>query len=567
VSNTTKAEADSFAKGLQVGEWRVDPTGNELRRNQESVRTEPKVIEVLVHLAHRAGRVVGREELLSTVWPGVIVSDDVLTQAIIKLRRALGDDARQPKYIETISKRGYRLIASVSDVASTQAAAPPAPAPAQHWGRRALLALAGTILVAGIAVLILTHEQGRDFGNGNRAATGDPWPIVAVLPLSNQSGGPNRDYFSDGLTEDIINALGVFSGLRVISRNSVEPFKTRPATPQTIKSELGARYIVKGSVRESEGKLRVAVELSDADRGIVLWSDRQEGEGKDIFAFQDRIVKNIVGALAIKVTRLEEQRALAKPPETLEAYDLVLRARALVVSSNRVANRQARALLAKAVELAPHYGEAYVNLAAAEIQRSLDFGWTEDPAGSAQRAEQYAQRALAIDEPGAHARAHGQLGVIYSAQGKFEEALAEADRAIEINPSDALALDMRGIALMWHGRIEEAIASMETAQRFNPAGRGAGSDFSHALAYYTATRYRESLAAADAALRRYPETSFLYAIRAAALAQLGKLEEAHAAATEVMRLEPFFHSADFGNRFSDPRYAALLQEGLHKAGL
>ena len=565
----TAGDENGLPQNLRVGEWHVDSARNELSRGAESVKLEPKVIEVLLHLARRAGEVVSREELLSAVWPGVVVGDDALTQAIIKLRKAFGDDAHHPKFIETISKRGYRLIAPVEAGGKALAAAQrrePFPR------NRVVIAAAIGILLVSVGALVVFPELAKTVGM--------PWPIavetaglpmggrptIAVLPLANLSGDAKRDYFSDGMTEDIINALGRFSSVRVISRNSVDAFKGRAATPQAVRSELGARYIVKGSVREADGKLRVAVELSDAEKGVQLWSDRYDGEGKDVFGFQDRIVKHIVGALEVKVTRLELERAASKPPQNLEAYDLVLRARALHVRSDRASNRQARALAAKAIEMVPDYAEGYVVLANAETQRSI-YGWAEDPAEGLRRAEALAQRALALDDPGAHARAHGQLGTIYSASRRFDEALTEFDRAIELNPSDVFAHDARGSNLMYLGRPEEAIAAMEMAMRLNPAGRSSGTGFGFSLAYYMLGRYRESLAVADAALASFPDAPFLHAMRAAALGQMGNTEEAAKAAAQLMRLDPYFRVEQFGTRFADPRHMAHLQEGLRKAGM
>ncbi len=569
VSTLAANDAKGASPELRVGGWRVDPARNELSRGAESVKLEPKVVEVLVHLARRAGQVVGREELLSAVWPGVVVGDDALTQAIIKLRKAFGDDAHRPKFIETISKRGYRLIAPVEEGGKAVATRG-----RQSFARRnrVVIATAIGVVLVSVGALLVFPEIAKTVSM--------PWPIavneaglptggrptIAVLPLANLSGDAKRDYFSDGMTEDIINALGRFSSVRVISRNSVEAFKGRAATPQAVKSELGARYIVKGSVREADGKLRVAVELSDAEKGVQLWSDRYDGEGKDVFGFQDRIVRNIVGALEVKVSRLEHDRAVSKPPQNLEAYDLVLRARALNLHSDRASNREARALAAKAIELAPSYAEAYVVLSGAETQRSI-FGWVEDPAEGLRRAEALAQRALALEDPGAQARAHGQLGVIYATTGRHDEAQAELDRALELNPSDVLAYDARGSNLMYMGRAEEAIASLETALRFNPAGRSPGTRFGFSLAYYMQGRYRESLAVADAALARYPDLAFLHAMRAAALGQMGNTEEAGKAAAQLMRLDPYFKVELFGTRFADPRHMKHLQEGLRKAGM
>lgn len=560
-------DAGAPGAALRVGDWAVDPAAHALaREGHEALRLEPKVIEVLVHLANHPGEVVTRDELLAAVWPGVVVGDDALTQAIIKLRKALGDDARQPCFIETIPKRGYRLIAPVSraEVQVEAPAEPPAatpPAPEARRGRLWAAALAVALAVAALAVVLVVG------GDRPRTAPASTPPVVAVLPLANQSGDPARDYLGDGLTEDLINALSLYSGLRVISHQTVAAYKARTPDMRALQRELRVRYVARGSVRESGGRLRVAVELSDADTGLVLWSDRYEGDGQALFAFQDRVVGNVVGAMAVRVTKQEEANAASRPPGSLQAYDLVLRARALVVSSNRVANRQARELLAQALALAPDYAEAHLVLSMAETQRSLDYGWTEDPAQSAERAEEHALRALALGDVGVQARAHGQLGVVLSALGRYDQALAEVERAVALNPSDARALDTRGVVLLWQGRAEEAMASFETAERFDPAGRGSGTVFSRALACYMLQRYGESVAIAEAGLARFPQTSFLHAIRAAALAQRGELDAAHAAAAETLKLEPFFHAKDFGDRFKDPRMTAHLQEGLRKAGL
>jgi len=400
---------------------------------------------------------------------------------------------------------------------------------------------------------------------GNQAGIPDSRAAIAVLPFANQSGSETRDYFSDGITDDIINALGRFSGIMVIARNAVQEYKGRAARREEISRELGVRYIVQGSVRQADAKLRVAVELSDAEKGTLLWSERFEGEGKQVFEIQDRIVKNIVGALAVRLTRLEQQRVFAKPTENLEAYDLVLRARDLINRSERGANREARAMLEQALKLAPKYAEAYVALAEAELQRS-GLGWMENPEDGVKRGEDLAKQALALDEPGANARAHGLLSRVYSFTAQFDRALVEADRAIEQNVSDALAYALRGEALLWLGRLDESIAASEAARRFDPR-IDPDSGFSLAMAYYTAGRYREALAAADTALARAPNYAYLHAVRAATLGQMGKAEEAGKAADQLRRRDPFFRVELFGTRFVDTGPRTKAQEGLRKAGL
>jgi adenylate cyclase len=286
-----------------------------------------------------------------------------------------------------------------------------------------------------------------------------------------------------------------------------------------------------------------------------------------VFDIQDQIVRNIVGTLAVKLATLEQQRAAAKRPESMEAYDLVLRARELIGRYDRAANREARALLAEALRLEPRYAEAYAWLAQAELQRA-SFGWIENPTEGVRRTEQHARAALALDDPGASARAHAVLGGLYSFTRDFERALGETARAIELNPSDALAHSLRGNVLLWLGRIEESIAASETAHRFDPRLE-TNLAFNLAMAYYLSGRYRDAIAVCDSYLGRYPKQTQtgVPAVRAAVLAELGEAERARESAAHVMRLDPFFDVKSFGTRFVDPALVARAQEGLRKAGL
>ena len=571
VSTPDMKAAGRPAPELRVGQWRVYPARNEIARGDESAKLEPKAVEVLAYLAARAGDVVGREELLAAIWPGVVVGDDALTQAIIKLRKALGDDAHRPRYIETISKRGYRLIAPVTGGGQPGPGTPRSSALPRRVWRVPAAAVAGGLLLAAIAYITIPQLSqlvpmpwpiAADARPGPASAA---FPTVAVLPLSNLSGDPRRDYFSDGVTEDIIAALGRFSGIRVMSRNAVQGFKGKSPSPQTIRDELGARYIVQGSVREAGGKLRVAVELSDADKGALLWSERYDGEGTQLFEIQDRIATNIVGVLAVRLTRLEQQRVFTKPTESLEAHDLMLRARSLLERTDRGANREARALLARALRLAPDYPELKTGLGEAEFQRAL-YGWIEDVGSARTRAEALARDALASTDTRFHARAHALLASIYTTTRQMEPALHHAERALEVNASDAGALYRRGGALLYMGRLGEAIDSLETARRFEPYP-GAIEGYNLALAYFVAGRYREALAQADAMLARAPEHVYLHAIRAATLSHLGTAQEARQAADQVRRFNPYFDASNLGIAFGNPEHTRKVQDGLRRAGL
>lgn len=554
---TVAGPARGLGSRFDIGSWSVDRELNELRRGAEVCRLEPKAIEVLAHLAQNAGRVVSREDLLEGAWPQVVVTDDALTQVVTKLRKALGDDAHDPRYIETISKRGYRLVAHVSVPLAGEIRAP-----APRW-RVVLLGGAAAVGLAGIAFLLHGPAMPWPIGEDVRGGSGVSFPLVAVLPLSNLGGDPNHDYFSDGVTEDLTEALGRFSGLRVVSHNTARAYRDRRLAAKALRNELGVRYVVQGSIREAEGRLRVAVELSDAERGIQLWSDHYDGQATGLFEMQDRAVRRIAGTLAAKLDRSEEQRVVAKPSEALEAYDLLLRARFLIRRQQRAANREARELLARAGKLAPDSAEILTARCDAEFKRAM-FGWVEDRTDSARRAIDLCNQALATPDTRAHTRAHAVLSGIFSNQNRFKEALEHAESAIELNASDSAALYRRGISLLYMGRIDEGIAAMENARRFEPQAYEA---FNLAVAYCVSARYEEALAQADALLAAMPDDASLLSIRAAALAQLGKMDEAREAVDRLRRARPDIDAQYFGTRFADPKYTARLQEAARKAGL
>lgn len=559
--------SDHMPKGaagdVRIGEWRLAPRRNELMRGGEVVRLEPKAAELLAYLAGQPGVVVGREDLLAAVWPGVVVGDDALTQAIIKLRKALGDDAHSPRYIETISKRGYRLIAPVEPPS-----APMEPSDERIRHRPRVIhgvVVAMAILVIVAAVLVVPRLPWPIGAASREAAGASSIPTVAVMPLANLSGDPKRDYFSEGVTEDIINALGRFPGVRVIARSAVQGPDGRPLAPRAIRDELGARYLLQGSVREAEGSVRVTVELSDARLGNLLWSQRHEAAGTQLFEVQDRIVRQIVGTLHVELSQIEQERGFTRPTESLEAYDLVLRARALIRRTLRAPNIEARSLLARAAALAPEYAEIYTEMGNAEFQRVTN-GWVEDAAQSLGRAEELGRRALSSNDNRAHARAHSLLASLYGHQERYREALGHAQKAVELNPSDPSALYWQGHALLAVGRIDEAMAVLEAARRIDPHP-SSGQGIMLGLAYYVAGRYADALAQTDAMLLRNPRLAYTHALRAASLARLGDLEQARRAAGEVRRANPLFDPENFGAFFADPRYKADVRDGLRIAGL
>jgi len=436
----------------------------------------------------------------------------------------------------------------------------------RRWQLASLAAAAVVLIGAGVWFSLEQQTKSIEKLPTPGALINTGKPSVAVLPFANLSGDASKDYFSDGISEDITHSLGRFSGIKVIARNAVQEYKGRDVSRDQVSRELGVRYVVQGSVRQSGERLRVSVELSDPSKGILLWSERYEGEGREIFSIQDRIVRSIVGTLAVKLTNLEQKRTSAIPTENLEAYDQVLRARGLIARVNRTSNRQARVLLSQVMELAPNYAEAFVVMADAQYQRAA-LGWIENPGDALRQSQAFSMKALAADDVGTHARAHAILSRTYSFFLEFDRALSEAERAIELNPNDSVAFALRGSVLLWLGRLDDAIASLETARGFDPRFLASTSRLDLALAYYLRDRYPEALSVCEAALARNPKLAQTTAVKAATLARLENFEAARIAAAEVRRLNPFFQVETFGKRLVDPALRLKIQEGLRAAGL
>jgi class 3 adenylate cyclase/TolB-like protein len=385
---------------------------------------------------------------------------------------------------------------------------------------------------------------------------------LAVLPLI--SSGDNSDtYFADGLTEDLITALGRFRELLVISRAATMVYKGKTPTLDEVRRDLRVRYVVEGSVRRSPERIRVTISLSDTSRGAILWSERYDTEQKDIFSVQDRITQQITGALAIQVTAQELAQAGAKSVSNLEAYDLVLRGRNLLSRVTRSSNAQARTLFENAIGLAPDYAPAYVGLGQVNL-RSILFGWTPHPNDALAHAESLARKAIDLDNlnPGAHAL----LGNVALYLGEYDRALRELRRAIDLNPSDAEAYSALMAGLLWSGDIQGAIAAGQTLMRFQPSLTAIES-FHLATAYTLADQAADAIALLSTAIDRNRANLYTHVALAIAYAQAGMQREAEQQAALIRERYPTFSRERFGSLLRDPVHRERLEAGLTKAGL
>jgi class 3 adenylate cyclase/TolB-like protein/Flp pilus assembly protein TadD len=452
--------------------------------------------------------------------------------------------------------------------------APPRP----RRGRRTLMAtaVAAGLGVAGLIAWVLYVDTARELLVFSAApkpvevaslvapARLAGRPSVAVLPFKNLSGEAGQDFFSDGITEDVITALGRFSNLLVIAKSASFPLKGRSLPPAEIGRLLDARYLLEGSVRRAGDRLRVNVELTEAPTGVHVWSETYDAELKDIFAVQDDIARRVVGAAAVKLTRFERERVLTKPTENLAAYEYLLRGREFLSHASRDKNDEAAALFQRAIDFDPNYAAAYAALGGSHFEAVVS-GWTEFRQEEMEQAETLAQKALALDQ--VTTSAYRLLAFINMYKRRYDLALGQIDRALEINPSDVDSYQTRGNILVWAGRATEALPWLESALRF---------DHGHLLtvnslcwAYYFLGRYNEAVEAGDRALTRSPGRSnrmITHSFLAAAYAEMGRNQDAAGEHAIIMRLSPFFDARTFAAGFGTQEARDHLLEGLKKAG-
>jgi adenylate cyclase len=388
-------------------------------------------------------------------------------------------------------------------------------------------------------------------------------PVVAVLPFLTLNAEPADDYFGDGLTEDIISALGRFSELAVLARNAVFPYKGKRLGSEELGRKLGARYLVEGSVRHDPDRLRISIQLANATSGSLLWSTQYDAPPKNIFSIQDDITRQVTGALAVKLTKLEQARAATKPPNQLEAYDLVLRGRAMMSRNTRSANVEARRLFQRAIDLDPSYAAAYVALGDS-YHSSFLLGWTDQPVETLQRMQNLATTAIGLDSFSAGART--LLGVVYMQFRQHERAIDELKRAIDLNPSDAETYAWLGSALLYTGRLEDSIKVTETALRFDP-NLNVRELWSLGMAYLLAGRTNDAIRITERGISQDTGFVFNYVTLAGAYADAGRVEDAARAVDAVRNLNPFFDTDNYGSLFRNADHRAQITASLRKAGL
>jgi TolB-like protein len=509
----------------RFGPFGLDADAGILFRDAEPTMLGQRAVSLLRLLLERAGAPVSKDALIEAAWPGLAVEDSNLTVQIAALRRVF-EGAGGSSWIETLPRRGYRYVGPAVTTGGPHAEAPPQTAPS--------LAL---------------HDE----------------PSVAVLPFSNLSGDPEQGYFADGMVDDIITGLSRIKWLLVIARNSTFTYKGRAVDVKQVGRELGVRYVLEGSVRRLFDRVRITAQLIDTTTGVHVWAERYDRKSDDIFALQDEIALSVVGAIEPSLRQAEVERVKRKRPDSLGAYDLVLRAQPDIYSGMPEPSAKALALLERALALDPTYALAHGFAAMGHHNRFLRAGLREEHRAASIR---HARAAIAHGQDDALALTFAGFSIGMDVPDRAA-AFAAFEAALAVSPSLGLTYILGSVVFAWAGEAERAIEWAERAMRLSPFDPWAFAAFhSLTLGHFQCGRYDEAANAAYKAVQSNPGHSISYMLLAAPLAKLGRLDEARAAAARVLELQSGFRSSQqFSGVGCATALAASLGEALRATGL
>jgi adenylate cyclase len=515
--------------------YALDTDRRELRHGSVAVPVEPQVFDVLAYLIENRGRVASKDDLVAAIWGGRIVSESTLTTRINAARCAIGDSGAEQRLIKTLARKGVRFVGAVRQEAGPTTGAEDAAA----------------------------QKAKPDTSVPDK-------PSIAVLPFANLSGDPQQDYFSDGITGDIITELSRFSELLVIARNSSFQYKGKAVDIRQIGRELGVRYVLEGNVRRSGERLRITAQLIDAMTGAHRWAERFDRELHDVFAVQDEVARAIVAILAAHVNKAETERTLLKPPAAWEAYEYHLRgAEALSLhfsKRTKASLYDARRLLEQSVTIDPNYARAHAMLSSTHLMayhEPIDGDYAKPAA--LDRALELAETAVQLDPR--LPLAHTGLGWALLWKRRHDACIAQFERAFALNPN---FIDHRfGYVLIMVGEPARAIEMLEANLRLDPFAPDVAWTGCKGCANYMLRRYVEAVALLREWTSRQPDLLLPRHWLAAAYAQLGQIEEARAEAAEVLRIYPGFTIEKWKPlaAFKYPKDLKHRVEGLRKAGL
>jgi TolB-like protein len=523
---------------LLFADCTLDVDRRELYCGSILVDVEPQVFDLLHYLVQNRDRVVSRGGLVAAIWGGRTVSDSTIASRINAVRKAIGDSGQTQTLIRTIARKGVRFVGDVRTDSEGEELAP----------------------AAGPALNGSQEPAWRALPPLDR-------PAIAVLPFVNLSAEREQDYFSDGISEDIITALSKLRWFFIIARNSSFSYKGKSIHLKQIAEELGVGYVVEGSVRKSGDCVRITAQLSDVATGSQVWAERYDRRLADMFAVQDEITDAIVAAIEPQVYAAEYFRSARKPPECLAAWDLVTRALSHFWRMTRDDNAAAQALLEKAVALIPDYAQANAVLAVSHTFGAY-MGW-EDGTSATPIAERAALAAIRADaeDPWAHLALANTAAYL----GRLDDALATFEQALLLNPNFPLALGSYGLVLTWVGRLKEGGDAARRALLLSPRDPFAAI-YNGVIGYnaFILRNYDDAMRAARASICQRSDFAGGLRVFIAAAAMKGEIDVAKAALKDLRRVHPDV-SLDWLGR--QPPYASAsdgserFREAFRRAGL
>jgi TolB-like protein len=516
------------------GDCVLDPDRRELTRRSEVVSMSPKAFDLLVYLVQNREHVVSKDDLLHAVWEGRIVSESTLTSHINAVRRAIGDSGEAQRLVRTLARKGFRFVGDVRELQSSD----------------------------DKSGFVKPNETSAE------ALVLPDKPSIAVLPFLNLSGDPEQEYFADGVVEDVISALSRIRWLFVIARNSSFTYKGRAVDVKHVGRELGVRYVLEGSLRKAENRVRITGQLIDATTAAHLWADRFEGTLDDIFELQDQMTANVVGAIAPQLERAEIERAKRKPTESLDAYDYYLRGRTKLNQGTREAVGEGLPLFYKAIELDPDFASAYAMAAWCHVWRKVN-GWMTDRPREVAEGTRLARRAIELGKDDAVALTRGGHALAHFV-GDLDASIALVDRALVLDPNLASAWFLGGFLRALRGDPDQAIEFFERAMRFSPLDpemfrMQAGM----AMAHLFAGRFESASSWAEKAYEDLPSFLMVVCVIAASHALADQPGDAERAMQHIRQLDPTLRISNLKDwiPIRRPEHLATFVEGLRRAGL
>jgi TolB-like protein len=509
----------------RLGPFRLDTQAEILFRGAAPVPIGQRAVALLAVLVERAGEPISKDTLIEAAWPRLNVEESNLTVQIAALRRALGEEAGGADWIETMPRRGYRYVGPVAP----QDAIP-------------------DVATAPASLLALPDR-----------------PSIAVLPFANLSGDPEQEYFADGMVEDILTGLSRIKSLFVTARNSSFTYKGRTVDMKQVGRDLGVRYLLEGSVRKAGQRVRITVQMIEAESGGHLWAERYDRSLDDIFALQDEITLSVIGAIEPSLREAEIERVQRKRPDSLDAYDLVLRALPHVTAAMPEDASRALPLLEQALALDADYAAAHGYLAWCHEILFVRAGLREENRAAAVR---HARAAVAFGRDDATALS---LGAFAIAMVEHDRATAfdAFEQALALSPSSSSTLFLGGTAMAYACEAERAIDWATRALRVSPFDRLTYHSYhTLALGHFLRGRDEEAADAGRRAVQATPAFSISHALLVAPLVRLGRLEEAKAVAARVLALQPSFTARGFCNALAIPAaLAGPMTQAWREAGL